>query len=316
MNGNIDINFYPGWVRKAITFSIDDGKLPYDRKFIDIMKPAGIKGTFNLCSSTLLDLTPEQYRAFYDGYEIANHCKHHPYAFEDGKHYSFCDDPFIEDLADKQFIYRSEQDNLYRFYNGTGWRYITDGKHYCDFIRECHHDLEEIFGVGKIRSFVWPFTPQKSQVIIDYLGTSGYYGARAGRGTAETEGFSLPADRLNWHYTANYTNLPPLAKQYENCTDDKKLKFFCIGVHSIDFENSGKWDDLKTFAEQYGNRPNDYYYATVGEIFDYAVAIEQIKIKDDRIENPTDIDTFIEVYGKKVVLKARSVFPLSAAQML
>ncbi len=311
MMHSIDTHFYPGWVRKAITFSIDDGKVPFDKKFIDITKPAGIKGTFNLCSNTLTYLTPDQYREFYAGYEIANHCKYHPYAFEDGKRYLFCEDPFIEDQADKQFVYSSDQNNLCRIYNGTGWRYITDGKHYCDFIRDCHRDLEEIFGAGKIRSFVWPFTPQKNQVIIDYLAKSGYYGARAGRGAGEVEEFSLPADYSNWHYTANYTNLLTLAEQYENCANDKNLKFFCIGVHSIDFENADKWSDLKVFAERYGNRPNDYYYATVGEIFDYANAVKNIIIKDTAIENPTSIDVYIVVGGKKVVLKAGSVYPLS-----
>ena len=33
---NIDINFYPAWTRKAITFTIDDGNLVLDRKFLDI----------------------------------------------------------------------------------------------------------------------------------------------------------------------------------------------------------------------------------------------------------------------------------------
>ena len=307
---SIDTQFYPGWVRKAITFSIDDGKLPYDKKFIDITKPAGIKGTFNLCSNLLTVLTPGQYREFYDGYEIANHCKYHPFAFEEGSSYLFTEQPFTEDRADKNFIYHAEKENLYRIYKATGWRYITHGKHYCEFIRECHQELEEIFGAGKIRSFVWPFTPQNNKVIHHYLRSCGYYGARAGRGTAEKEGFPLPADRFHWKYTANYTNLLTLAELYKNCPDDQTLKFFCIGVHSIDFETAGKWDDLKTFAHQYGYKPNDYYYATVGEIFDYADAIERIVIKNNVIENPTNTDIFMVVDGQKVVLKAKSVYPL------
>ena len=311
MMHSIDTHFYPGWVRKAITFSIDDGKVPFDKKFIDITKPAGIKGTFNLCSNTLTYLTSDQYREFYTGYEIANHCKYHPYAFEDGKEYLFCEDPFVEDRADTQFIYRAEQENLYHIHNGNGWRHITDGEHYCGFIKECHQELEEIFGAGTIRSFVWPFTPQNNKVIHSYLSSCGYYGARAGRGTSEDDEFPLPADRSNWHYTANYTNLLPLAKQYENCRDDQNLKFFCIGVHSIDFERAQKWDDLKAFADQYGYRPNDYYYATVSEIFDYADAVEKLIIKDDAIENPTDIDLFILVDGKRLVLKAKSFYPFT-----
>ena len=40
--------YFPGFTQKAITFSIDDGNLKHDKTFIDIVKPAGIKGTFNL----------------------------------------------------------------------------------------------------------------------------------------------------------------------------------------------------------------------------------------------------------------------------
>ena len=84
MAHNVDVKFYPGWTRKAITFSIDDGILDMDRKFMDIIEPYGIKGAFNLCSERLNKMSPEEYREFYRGHEIANHCKHHPAAFIDG----------------------------------------------------------------------------------------------------------------------------------------------------------------------------------------------------------------------------------------
>ena len=75
MKHEIDVKFYPGWTRKAISFSIDDGNLVMDQKFKDIVEPYGIKGTFNLCSDRLTKMSPEEYREFYRGYEIANHCK-------------------------------------------------------------------------------------------------------------------------------------------------------------------------------------------------------------------------------------------------
>lgn len=53
MKYNIDIQCYPGWTRKAITFTIDDGVLDMDRKFMNILNPAGIRGAFNLCSHKL-----------------------------------------------------------------------------------------------------------------------------------------------------------------------------------------------------------------------------------------------------------------------
>ena len=46
----IDLKFFPGWTRKSVTFTIDDGNVAMDKKFLDIVRPAGILGTFNLCS--------------------------------------------------------------------------------------------------------------------------------------------------------------------------------------------------------------------------------------------------------------------------
>ena len=91
---NIDKNFFPGWTRKSITFTIDDGNVKYDSQFLDIVKPKGILGTFNLCSHLTSSLTPEEYREFYRGYEISNHMKYHPTAIPDGDKVTVSDEPF------------------------------------------------------------------------------------------------------------------------------------------------------------------------------------------------------------------------------
>ena len=80
-NKRVDLNFFPGWTRKSVTFTIDDGNIPMDTKFLEIVRPAGILGTFNLCSHWMDKMSPEEYREFYRGYEIANHCKYHPQVY-------------------------------------------------------------------------------------------------------------------------------------------------------------------------------------------------------------------------------------------
>ena len=116
MTRKIDVNFYPGWTRKAISFSIDDGHLPMDKKFMDIVEPYGIKGTFNLCSERLARMTPDEYREFYRGHEIANHCKYHPAAFLDGEEYDISDEPFCVSL-------RSSEQLLHNFKAATeAWK--------------------------------------------------------------------------------------------------------------------------------------------------------------------------------------------------
>ena len=98
---------------------------------------------------------------------------------------------------------------------------------------------------------------------------------------------------------------------YEALPDDGELKFFCFGVHSIDFEKGERWDDLSAFAKTYGNRPSDYYYATIGEIYDYSEATKRIEITDTALNNPTAIDLYVKIDGEKCILKAGESLPLA-----
>jgi hypothetical protein len=95
-------------------------------------------------------------------------------------------------------------------------------------------------------------------------------------------------------------------ERYESYPDDGRLKFFSFGVHSGDFETFGKWDDLREFANKYGNRPESYYYATVGDIFDYEDAALRIEITDSEVKNPTDRSLYLKIDGERIVLHPNS----------
>lgn len=311
MKHTVDLNFFPGWVRKSITFSIDDGNVRYDSIFLSYVKPAGILGTFNLCSNGLTRLPSAQaYRDFYLGYEIANHCKYHPYCFEDGATYDIAEEKYDEQKADEGRIYPTEVANLYQRHYPQGWRYVADTEGYCRFADDGRAELEAVFGKGKIGGFVWPFNEQNNAELIAHLKREGYYGIRKGvrGGLCDTEGFSLPKDPMRWIYTVNDTTLAEYAPIYEAYPDDGTLKMFCIGVHSVDFENSGSWGVLADFCARYGNRPETFWYATVGDIFAYDAAVKSVAVRDGSIENPSDIDLCILVDGKRVTLHRRSVY--------
>lgn len=301
---HVDTNFFPGWTRKSITFSIDDGIVPNDRKFIEIVRPAGIRGTFNLCTHNLIYLSKEEYKEFYKGYEIANHTKHHPYAFEDGINYKFADTLFDKEHADPEFVYPTETKHLYYIKKPQGWRKIADTEGYITFIEECQFELEEIFGRGTVRSFVWPFDLQSNAAVLEHLKHMDYYGVRRSGARCAEGNFTIEEDRMPWHYTANHSNLLEIADLYEKQEDDGNLKMFCFGIHSNDFEKENKWGELKEFAERYGNRPNEYYYASVGEIFDYADAVKKLVITDKEVINPTELDIYIRVDEVNVIVKA------------
>ena len=300
---------YPSFSKKALTFTIDDGNLAYDEIFLGILKPVGIKGTFNLCSN-LHKGKEELSRELYRGYEIANHVKYHPFVNYDNVELIICEDEFNEASSDPRFIYRvKDREGFFWQMKGNGWRqmvFLDDYKRYSD---ESLRELNEIFGEGTVKDFAWPYGEQDNAALKEHIkGT--HRSARKSGCTLDTTGFAIPADKYAWSYNANHMNLLEVMEKYDSYPDDGELKFFAFGVHAIDFERDAKWDDLKTFAEKYGNRPNDYWYASVGEVFDYEAAVAELVITDEEITNPTDIRIYLKINGENAVIDARSTLLL------
>lgn len=297
--------FYPSYTRKALTFTIDDGNLRYDRIFLDILKPVGIKGTFNLCSN-INSASPDLLRSFYEGYEIANHVKYHPLVNLDGVEYDLSEEIFDEKKADPSKIYKVDgSDVFFWVIKPNGWRQMTWQNDYVRFTEEGKAELESIFGEGEVRDFVWPYGEQNNSFVKDAVMRT-HRSARKTGCTLDTTGFALPSDRYAWTYNAYDMNLLEVMEKYEAYGDDGELKFFAFGVHSADFERDGKWDDLRAFADKYGNRPDDFWYAAVGEIFDYEDAVRALEINDNFIYNPSDLDVFVTIDGEKRVVAPHS----------
>jgi len=314
---DIDANFFPNWTRKSLTFSIDDGNVKYDRRLINTVKPWGIRGTFNLCA--LNRGSPEEYLELYSDYEVANHCKHHPRVFSDGMEFTVSDKPFDavggEDFTrDNPVVYRTDIEGLYYYRpypeieRPGGWYTIAEEEYYIRFLDETRAELEAFFGAGRVRGFVWPAFKQDNTAVKEHILKSGYYGLRRTGDLLDKTGFSLPDDLTDWTYNARERNLLAVMEQYENYPDDGELKFFCFGLHAHDYEFSDKWGDLEIFAKSYGGRPQDYYYATNAEIFDYAEALHKIEISDISIKNPTDIPLYVKINGERVILEPNSTY--------
>ncbi len=300
----IDLLFYPGWTRKSITFTIDDGNVRLDRKFLDITEPAGLKGTFNL-KTPLTRLTAEEYRDFYRGYEISNHCKYHAYPITERTAREIKNELFDPETADPAYGYKTQEEGLYRIHT-YAWTYLATDDKYMECVDDCQKELEEVFGKGKIRGYVWPCGLQQNERVIEAVRSYGFQAVRRTGCEKDLTGFALPADRMNWSYNADYQNMTELGAKYEAYPDDGELKFFCFGVHSHDFENAGRWDVLIDFCNRYGNRPNDFWYASVGEILDYEDAVNAVEITETEICNPSPIDLYIQIDGKRQILPANS----------
>jgi len=301
---------YPNFSKKAITFTLDDGSLGYDKMTMDIVGPHGIKGTFNLCKTEYEGVSPDELREHYRGFGIADHCKLHPYAFADGEEYCFADHPAEVEERDESLIYpSSKNEGMYLIHLPRGWRSITTPERYIELVDEERRELESVFGEGSVKDFVWPFGEQRSEKIKAYL-KANYRSVRKTGCTKDATAFDLPEDMYAWSYNANHLNLLEIAELFESYPDDGRLKMFAFGVHSVDFERGGKWDDLRSFAEKYGDRPEDYWYATVEEIFDYAEAADSLVLTDTGVINPSDTPVYILVDGEGRVVDGGSSLSL------
>ena len=74
---------YPKGLRKALTFSYDDGQV-YDRRLAELFRSHGMKATFHLNSGSLdphsgneTFVGVEELKTVYDGHEIACHGVQH-----------------------------------------------------------------------------------------------------------------------------------------------------------------------------------------------------------------------------------------------
>ena len=299
--------YFPEFTPKAITFSIDDGNEKYDEIFLDIVRPAKIKGTFNLYTKINDVEMSEQLRKRYEGYEISNHCKRHPFAFNMEKEYSFSDDVFDPETADKNLVYKGNREGEYRIYHRSYWATIAENEAYLRLVNETKAELEEIFGKGSIKGFVWPYGEQRNPELVKAIKNLGYASVRK----AYEHSFSLPKDRMSWGVNADSSNLETKIIEFAALPDDGELKFFCFGLHSVDFERQNKWEELKAFARDYGKRPDDFWYASVGEIFEYEDAIKAAKIENGKISNSSDKEIYLSVDGKRYVIPPRSEIALA-----
>ncbi len=291
--------FYPGFTRKAITFTMDDGNFPYDRKFIEIVKPHGITGAFNLMGTERQgELTDEEYIEFYRGFEIANHCRRHPKVILPSDSYIISEDAFDMATSDTSLLYRTDTEGLFYKYYNSWWGYIATPETYIKLIDEGKRELDALFGKENVKGFVWPFCRQEYDELHEHLVAAGYTSVRR---TGEV-GFDIPENKMDWSYNAIHTDIMERAAEFEAIADDGVLRFFCFGVHPIDFERANCWDSLRRFAEEYGNRPDEFWYATPTEIFKYADAAGLVESDGDSVKNNSSETVYIKINNKKIIL--------------
>ncbi len=263
---------FPNGLRKAVTFSYDDG-CRSDIRLADTLNKYGIKCTFNINNGFIPEkdgewhLTEQEIREniINAGHEIAVHGEEH---------------------------------------RALGKLRAIDG---ISDVLNCRLGLEKRFGMI-IRGMAYPDSGITAFANgADYENIKRYlkdldivYSRTLG---ADNDGFELPTDWLAWVPTAHHVN-PNVLDYIEkfNAIEDKGYgasltpKLLYLWGHSFEYENNDNWDLLEKICERLSGR-EDVWYATNIEIYDYVTAYDRLVYSADgaTVYNPTLIDVWISV---------------------
>jgi peptidoglycan/xylan/chitin deacetylase (PgdA/CDA1 family) len=260
---------FPGFRKKALTLSYDDGTV-YDKKMVEILDKYGIKCTFNLNSGLMGQgrrLSADECVALFSDsvHEVALHGREHM-SFDD-VNVLFCLRDVVED----------------------------------------RRGLESMFG-KIINGMAYAFG-DFNDAAVNAIKSAGVLYSRT---TVQTERFDMPTDMLRWPSTCHHRN-PRLFELVDKFLDntpprhmwaDEPRLFYLFG-HSYEFNDWNNWELLEQFCEKMGGR-DEIWYATNMEIYEYKQAYDSLIFSYDGriVKNPSSIDVYTNLYGKKIMIPA------------
>lgn len=260
---------YPEGKKQALTMSFDDNQ-DFDRRLVALFDKYGIKGTFNINSSTLggtaesncdgnVYVTAEELNDLYKNHEIAVHGLDHK---------------FILGLTDPMIVNEFLQDrkNLEsytgRIINGCAYAFGWHNEHVMTILKQL--------------------------------------GIKYSRGVNDTNNFFPPMDFLDWCPTCHQgsENLMALCDTFLDCPGYIELPLMYVWGHSFEFGRSGDWSQIEKFCEKMSGK-DFIWYATNMEICNYIQATRSLETSADckTIYNPTLITIWFKDNGKEYILK-------------
>jgi len=269
---------FPGGRMRALTLSYDDG-VQQDARLIEILDRYGIKCTFNLNGSHLIDEErsyPEgrvhrrmarrealevYTKAIENGHEVATHGFTHP---------------FLDKLPSERVAYE---------------------------IAEDRKALENMFG-RIIKGHAYPYGTVADHV-VDVLRGCGILYART---TVATKKFDVPTDWLRMPSTCHH-KVPELMELVDRFLNGEVKyahpRLFYLWGHSFEFEENDNWEIIERFAEAIGNR-EDVWYANNIQIYEYVKAYNSLEFSIDGrfVHNPSALTVWFSTGGVNVTVEA------------
>ena len=256
---------FPGFKTKAVTLSFDDGNSE-DRQMVEILNQYGLKCTFNVTAGRIAG---RPYRVQFE--EFADLYNGHEVACHGFTH------PFLHMLDA----------------GGISYQLIKDREALEDVLQKPVQGFAYPYGVG-------------TDTVLECLKSCGIRYARTCNNTYR---FSLPRNFLLWDPTCHQADpkLPELAEKFFAPDDVEhphriKPQLFYIWGHS--YEYADNWTALENLCALIGGR-KEVWYVTNGEIIDYLSAFYALRRSANGryIQNPTNLDVYVHVNDRDVVLK-------------
>ena len=285
------VKTYPNFSTKAATFSFDDG-ISQDIELIKVLDECNAKATFYLVGSRLKDnfksaakseneTETEIYnyvKELYKNHEIGNHTyKHTPADLEDGKTRKdsqgntltgVSEDKLVQDVNDNQKFIKENLDATTR---GIAW---PNGL---------------------------PFNRSDYNAIKKGIETSGHVFTRD---TDNAASFELPTNWMQWKTNGHISQMTDKTNEFINISSTDGLKLLYIWGHSYEFGENTAVGTLEKFKENLNKLKNaNVWFATNGEVYDYANAMNKLSISDDVVTNHSNQTLYLYVNGKKITLE-------------
>ncbi|OIQ30910.1 MAG: hypothetical protein BM564_01475 [Bacteroidetes bacterium MedPE-SWsnd-G2] len=245
---------YPEGKTKALVLSYDDGTIQ-DIELTELFDKHNLIGTFNL-NSKYLGVTrawPQQ-----NGDTI-----YQRYAPKDSL----------------LIIYKNHEIAAHGALHKTFTEITTE-----EVLEEINTDLNilEKLTNRKIVSLAYPFG-NTNDSIAELIASTGI---KNGRTVEDTHNFSFPNNYMIWHPTCHDSKALDYLDSYMEL-NKQELSVFYVWGHSWEFGNKERWDNMVKFCEEIGNT-TDIWSIGHGELTNYLIAIEKVKVDEQNIINPSD----------------------------
>lgn len=139
------------------------------------------------------------------------------------------------------------------------------------------------------------------QRVIDMLKNVGIVYSR----TVESTGnFKIPEDFMKWTPSCHHNDaFGTMADDFLHTPDYMKLPLFYIWGHSFEFDRQDNWQEMEEFCKKISGQ-EDTWYTTNIDYVNYMTAARSLifSIDGSQIENPSKMQIYAKVDGKKVIL--------------